>query len=229
MAGATMTAAQQAASDNVIRRALRSTLLGKHAADSNTVLVEELGLCRGRVRVDLAVVNGFLHAYEIKSDRDNLRRLAKQVDVYGRVVDRATIVVGDRLLQCASEAVPAWWGVMRVRNKPSGMQFTTVRRPGKNPGRNPRALAELLWSADAISLLEERDIVRGIRGRPRRMLWDRVCEEYSVDEIASAVRLRLKARATRPSCESPETGGESCQVFARHLPNHIAEPRQRQP
>ena len=229
VARTTMTTAQQAASDDVIRTALRSRLLVEHATNSDSVFVDELGLCRGQVRVDVAVVNGLLHAYEIKSDCDNLRRLAKQVDIYGRVVDRATIVVGDRLLECASEAVPAWWGVIRVRTKPNGVQLTTVRRPGKNPSRNPRALAELLWSADAISLLEERGIVRGIRGKPRRMLWDRVCEEYSVDEIARAVRLRLKARATRPSCESPETHGESCQVFATHLPNHTAEPRRPQP
>lgn len=219
----------QATSDNVIRTALRSTLVAKHAADPDTVLVEELGLCRGQVRVDLAVVNGLLHAYEIKSDRDSLRRLAKQVDVYGRVVDRATIVVGNRLLQRASEAVPPWWGVIRVSTKASGVRFTAVRRPQKNPDRNPRALAELLWSADAISLLEERDLAKGIRGKPRWMLWDRVCEEYSLDEIARAVRLRLKARATRPSSESPETHGEWCRVFATHLPNQSAEPRQPRP
>jgi len=28
--------------------------------------------------------NGLLHGYEIKSDRDSLRRLATQVDVYGK-------------------------------------------------------------------------------------------------------------------------------------------------
>lgn len=220
-----LTPAQRATSDDVIRTALRSRLLAE-AAGHDTVLVEELGLCRGQVRVDVAVVNGLLHAYEIKSDRDNLRRLATQVDIYGRVVDRATIVVGDRLLRCASEAVPAWWGVIRVRATPRGMRFTTVRRPQKNPDRNPRALAELLWSADAISLLEERDVVRGIRGKPRRMLWDRVCEQYSLDEIASAVRHCLKARAARPSSASPARDGESSQACATPLPNHTPESRQ---
>ena len=222
-----MTPAQRATNDDIIRTALRSRLLAQ-AVGHDTVLVEELGLCQGQVRVDVAVVNGLLHAYEIKSDRDNLRRLAKQVDTYGRVVDRATIVVGDRLLQCASEAVPAWWGVIRVRSTPRGVRFTTVRRAQKNPDRNPRALAELLWSADAISLLKERDIVRGIRGKPRRMLWDRICEQYSLDEIASAVRCRLKARAAHPSSELPATDGESCQACATPLPNHTPESRQPQ-
>ena len=225
---ASMTTAQ-ATSDNVIRTALRSTLLAKHAVDFDTVIVEELGLCRGQVRVDLALVNGLLHAYEIKSDRDNLRRLPKQVDAYGRVADRATLVVGEHLLQCASEAVPAWWGVIRVRARRSGVRFATVRRPRRNPDRNPRALAELLWSGDAIALLEQRNAAKGMRGKPRWTLWDRVCKEYSLDEIAHAVRLRLKARATHPSSEPPERYGEWCQVFARHLPNQGAEPRPLQP
>ncbi len=220
-----LTPAQRATSDDVIRTALRSRLLTE-ATGHDTVLVEELGLCRGQVRIDVAIVNGLLHAYEIKSDRDNLRRLAKQADFYGRVVDRATIVVGDRLLECASEAVPAWWGVIRARTTPRGVRFTTVRRARKNPDRIPRALAELLWSADAMSLLEARDLARGFRGKPRRMLWDRVCEQYSLGEIASAVRRHLKARAARPGSGSPARDGESYRACATPLPNHAPEPRQ---
>ena len=59
-------------------------------------MVDELGVCRGQVRIDVAVVNGRFHGYEIKSDRDSLRRLDGQVDLYSKVLDRATIVVGDR-------------------------------------------------------------------------------------------------------------------------------------
>jgi hypothetical protein len=57
-------------------------------------------------------------------------------------------------------------------------------------------LVELLWFDDAIGLLEGRDVARGVRGKPRRFVWDRVCEHFSVDEIASAVRTQLKARTT---------------------------------
>ena len=81
-----------------IRSALRSRLLAKHAADADTVIIDELGVCRGKVRVDVAVVNGMLHGYEIKSDRDNLRRFSGQVDFYGKVLDRATLVVGEKTL-----------------------------------------------------------------------------------------------------------------------------------
>ena len=180
--------------DAEIRPALRQHLLRSHGDEPDTVLVEELGLCRGQVRVDLAVVNGSLHGFEIKSDRDSLRRLAVQVDLYSQVLDRATLVVGDRFAPFAPSLVPAWWGIVRVSPRASGLQFTSLRRSKVNPQRNARVLAELLWSTQALELLEERGVAKGMRGKPRRVLWDRVCECLSVDEIAAAVRQRLKAK-----------------------------------
>jgi hypothetical protein len=181
--------------DAEIRPALRECLLRRHANQPDTVLIEELGLCRGKVRVDLAVVNGSLHGFEIKSDRDSLRRLAAQVDLYSQVLDRATLVVGERFAPFATSLVPAWWGVVRVSITASGLRFTTLRRSRLNPQRNARVLAELLWAGQALALLEERSAARGMRGKPRRVLWDRVCECLSVEEIAAAVRDRLKANS----------------------------------
>ncbi|MBI2571911.1 MAG: sce7726 family protein [Candidatus Schekmanbacteria bacterium] len=181
--------------DADIRPALRSSLLGKHAGEADTVIIEELGVCRGRVRVDVAVVNGIIHGYEIKSDRDTLRRLSTQIDFYGKVLDRATLVVGEHHLSHALDILPAWWGVLRVQQTPRNDRFKTIRRGRKNPNKDPRSLVELLWLDDALALLEAREVARGVRGRPRRIVWDRVCEHFSVDEIAAAVRAQLKARA----------------------------------
>jgi len=181
--------------DAEIRPALREHLLRRHASEADTILIEELGLRRGQVRVDLAVVNGSLHGFEIKSDRDSLRRLAVQVDLYSQVLDRATLVVGERFAPHATSLVPVWWGVLRVSRKPGGLGFTTLRRSGVNPQRNARVLAELLWAGQALALLEERNAATGMRGKPRRVLWDRVCEYLSVEEIAAAVRDRLRANS----------------------------------
>ena len=181
--------------DSAIRPALRSRLLGEHGQDADTVLIEELGLCRGHVRIDIAVVNGLLHGYEIKSDRDNLRRLGTQVNLYGKVLDQATLVVGDRFLASALNIVPEWWGVLHALPASHGLQFRMVRHPRRNPQRDPRVLVELLWSDQAMALLEQRNAARGVRGRPRRIVWDRVCDHFGVDEIAAAVRARLKTRA----------------------------------
>jgi hypothetical protein len=169
-------------------------LLSAHDQDANTVVVEELGLCRGRVRVDVAVVNSILHGYEIKSDRDSLYRLRTQVNVYGKVLDQATLVVGNRFLDEGLEIVPSWWGVLHVYSKSNALQLKTIRRPRKNPQRDPRALVELLWFEHAIGLLEQRNVARGARGKTRRVVWDRICDHFGIDEIAAAVRGRLKAR-----------------------------------
>ena len=183
--------------DSEIRSVLRSRLSQKHTDESRTVLIEELGLCRGQVRVDLSVVNGLLHGYEIKSDRDSLRRLDGQVELYGKVFDRATLVVGERHLAEALDSVPEWWGVLLAHRSTKGLQLKTVRSPRSNPKKDPRALVELLWLDDALALLEERDAARGFRGKARWIVWDRVCELCSLNEIARAVRTQLKARVKK--------------------------------
>lgn len=189
--------------DRDIRCVLRTRLLVEHAHEPHTVILEELGVCRGRVRVDLVVVNGLLHGYEIKSDRDSLRRLTGQVDLYSRVLDRATLVTGDRHLAEALDIVPPWWGILRVCATTTVPRFTTLRRGRHNPQQDPRSLVELLWLDESIALLAQRRGARGVRGKPRRAVWDRVCEYFDVDEIAAAVRANLMARAVTPSPPAP--------------------------
>jgi hypothetical protein len=183
--------------DSEIRSVLRSSLSKKHAHTSRTVFIEELGLCRGQVRVDLSVVNGLLHGYEIKSDRDSFRRLRGQVELYGKVLDRATLVVGERHLDEALDNVPEWWGILLAHRSAKGLQLKTMRSPRSNPKKDPRALVELLWLEDALALLEKRDTARGFRGKARWIVWDRVCEICSLNEIARAVKIQLKARAKK--------------------------------
>lgn len=191
-------------SDPDIRVALLQRLRAAHARQQDTAFIEELGLCRGRVRVDVAVVNGILHGFEIKSDRDSLRRLAGQVDLYGRVLDKATLVVGASHVDDAVTLLPAWWEVQVVHGSADRPQLTRLRPGRKNPTREARALVELLWSHDALALVEARGGARGYRGRPRREVWDRVCELYKVEEIAAAVREALKARSSLGASEPRE-------------------------
>ncbi len=182
--------------DAALRRVLRIKLEAEHFTETDTVIVDELGLCRGQNRVDVAVVNGSLHGYEIKSDRDTLRRLPAQVEMYGRVLDRVTLVVGEKHLIAATKLVPKWWGVTVAAQRRDQPVLRAVRKGRKNPSRNPRALAELLWLSEAMALLEARGLAVGVRGKPRAAVWDRVCEHLSLDEVAAAVRAALKTRKT---------------------------------
>lgn len=192
-----MRTAQLSFGDSDVRPALRSYLQARYASNADTILIEELGLSRGQVRVDIAVVNGQLHGFEIKSDRDTLRRLDGQVALYSKVFDRATLVVGDRHLAETIKILPNWWGVLRICTVKARPRFKIVRRGRTNPRKDPRLLVELLWLDDAKALLAKRNALRGARGKSRRLVWDRVCEHFTIDEIAAAVRATLKARSTR--------------------------------
>lgn len=184
--------------DPDIRAALRVQLEARWAGECETRLIEELGFCRGQARIDVAVVNGVLHGYEIKSNRDRLNRLPSQVVLYGRVLDRATIVVGSTHLEGSLQIVPAWWGVLRVDATSDGPLFESVRSPRDNPDQDPRALVELLWRDEALALLETRQAAHGVRSKPRPAIWGRVCECFELEEIAAAVRDCLRVR-TWPS------------------------------
>ena len=143
--------------DREIRSALLASLRALHANEDDVALLEELGLCRGEVRIDVTVVNGSLHGYEIKSDRDSLRRLARQVAVYSAVLDRATLVVGERHVRVAVELVPSWWEVLLAKVTPAGLVLTQLRVGGVNENRDGRALVELLWLEHALALLAARN------------------------------------------------------------------------
>ena len=183
-----------ALSDAEIRPALRSKILGDYGDEQDTVLIEELGLSRGRVRVDMALVNGHIHGFEIKSDRDSLKRLAGQAEIYCKVFDHMTMVTGKRHLNEVLESLPPWWSVLQIVQKAGVIWFKSHRKGKRNPKRDPRTLVELLWLDDAIALLEQRNLARGFRGKPRGVVWDKVCDCYTLDEIADTVRECLKAR-----------------------------------
>ena len=163
--------------------------------ETDTVIIDEMGLCQGKTRIDLAVVNGQLHGYEIKSERDNLRRLPTQVCMYGKVFDRVTLVCGKRHVSEALGTVPAWWDILRVTPNGQGADFERVRIGGQNPDRSARALAELLWLEEALNLVAQRRSLRGLRGKPRSAIWDKVCDLFTLEEVAEAVRRHLRATA----------------------------------
>src|SRR5262245_15015533 len=113
--------------DTDIRPALRRFV--EPADESDTVVLEELGIGKHAVRVDMAVVNGSMHAYEIKSDFDTLRRLSVQAEHYGKCFELVTLVVGPRHLKLARALVPKWWGLVLASAHPGEIRFVVARKP----------------------------------------------------------------------------------------------------
>jgi hypothetical protein len=76
--------------DADIRSVLVAELKQRFSDPSHDLILEEFG-CK-TARIDIAVVNGALHGFEIKSDSDSLARLAGQAEQYGRVFDFVTLI-----------------------------------------------------------------------------------------------------------------------------------------
>ena len=193
-----------------IRQALRGEVARRHDGEIGTLIVEELGLCQGVARVDLAVVNDSLHGYEIKSERDTLDRLPGQVAAYKRALNYVTIVVSPSHAAKAINMIPLWWGVMDAVSDSKGLQLKVTREPRSNPDVEPFALAQFLWREEALRVLIEYGLDAGIRSKPREVLWNRLASEFSLEDLGQIVREHLKSRgATWRSPALIELGGDS--------------------
>lgn len=187
-----------------IRRELLSRLRDEHAGNlGDTLIVDELGICQGERRVDVAVVNGSLAGFEIKSERDTLVRLGHQRDAYGLVFDEVTLVVGARHLKAARDVVPRWWGIMVATGQRGDVTLSLKRQPKRNRRTSDYAVAQLLWRDEALAILEKHSLDAGLRTKPRAQLWRALAEVLNPVELRREVRDHLRARAWR-AVSSPQ-------------------------
>jgi hypothetical protein len=178
-----------------IRHALREHLGFVFEKDPTALIVEELGLCRGTVRVDMAVVTGTLKGFEIKSDQDTLKRLPTQATAYNKVFDTLTIVVGDRHVHRIADVVPAWWGILLFDDQSSDQPKLLCFRPeALNSDLDPFALVQLLWRDEALALLGAEGMGAGMKSKPRRYLWEALAKNFVLSDLREMVRTQLKAR-----------------------------------
>lgn len=184
-----------------MRKALHEQMLVRFKKDGVSRVLDELAVGYDEARVDVAVINGALHGYEIKSDSDTLERLPHQIKAYCQALDYVTLVASPRHLEKASIMVPEWWGLVSAQSIRNGLvKLRTVRRRRRNPRITPLGLAVFLWREEALAFLEQRG-ERGIRGWTKAQLWDLMAARASANEISVYVRKCLK---TRPAWRADE-------------------------
>lgn len=179
-----------------IRTALDAQLGVEHPPE-DTLIFHEFGVAHGAARVDIGVVNGSLEGFEIKSDRDTLRRLPAQVAAYNRVFDRVWIVVSGKHVGRLSGVVPAWWGVRHACDGPDGVEIRIKRQAKLNPKREPLAVAQLLWRDELLVALTGLGLELGMRSKPKRAMQQTLAGAVDLDELASLVREAIKRRDWR--------------------------------
>jgi hypothetical protein len=180
--------------DSDVRLAVKDWLQAKHAHDNDTRIVEEMGIWSGSVRIDIAVINGELSGFELKSDRDTLERLPQQADIYSRVFDQVHLVVGARHSQKASAVVPDWWGITVATQNAGKVELSLARSALPNPAPEPYLIAQLLWREEAVSVLEAFGLAKGWRSKRMKLIHERLAIELPLQELKSQVRSLLKTR-----------------------------------
>ena len=175
--------------DLLIRSALKTDLQNRHAKDKKLKIIEELGVQHGSARVDIAVVNGILHGYEIKSDKDTLQRLPEQVSAFNSVFDKITLVVGKNHLHEAIGMVPDWWEIIIAKIDENGaVVFCSIREGEFNKGQDSVSIARLLWREEALKILEAEDQAKGFYSKPRNCIYKKLSTVLDQKTLGDKVR-----------------------------------------
>jgi hypothetical protein len=198
-----------------IRSAARSRLLAHAQSCPDTRIVEELGLSHGASRVDIAVINGHIRGIEIKAEADTLVRLPRQISAYGSVVDLATLVAAERHVGSAAAQLPAWWGIIAVRQNSKGtISFRRLRDERINRGVDPMSLVRLLWRSEVAELLRALGADEPLLRSPRVVLYTELVAALSMTRLRRTVRETLKTRENWRDRERPSSCGGSSRPTA---------------
>jgi hypothetical protein len=178
-----------------VRTALRRELNRLHVGVDRTLIVEEMGIWSGSVRVDIAVVNGEMHGFEIKSARDTLARLPAQQELYSQVFDRVTLVVADRHVGKAEQLIPRWWGTMLAStNAECSVTLRDGRTGDLNPNPNALQTVRLLWRQELTGILDRYGLLKGYRNASSDKLGRKLACELPNDVLRYEIREALKNR-----------------------------------
>ena len=126
-------------------------LLGKHSLNTAVLLNEFRVQDR---KADVVVINGTSNVYEIKTERDSLRRLEKQVTTYRLVFANINVIVGMNHLETVLSTVPESVGVLLLSDR---YQISTVRESIES---TTEIQSETIF--DSIRLSESKAILKNV-------------------------------------------------------------------
>lgn len=132
----------------------RTILLGTHSLRTASMLNEfRVGECKA----DLAILNGTATVYEVKSERDSLSRLERQVIAYAKVFARVYVIAGENHVDAVLDSVPKDVGVMRLNSRHG---ISILREAADRPERtSPAAIFDSIRTLEASKILQSRGML----------------------------------------------------------------------
>ncbi len=180
--------------DRNIRDLLKKTELQSYIADyPHSKIIEEMKLPVAKARIDIAVVNGHLHGYEIKSASDTLQRLPSQVTAYSKIFDYLTVVTEFKYHHKLNDILPEWVGIAVCSDKVTEEEYEIIRPPIRNEEKDNFYIAKLLWVSELYELLKEQNITFK-KSERSWALYQKLAANLETDHLSDLVREKLKFR-----------------------------------
>lgn len=100
--------------------------------NKDEVCLFEYNVCNSRV--DFARINGKSHAYEIKTELDNLDRLNQQISDYKKVFEFVTVVAHKNHVPKVRKVISRNVGIISYEFNDNSIEFNEVRKAKQNKG-----------------------------------------------------------------------------------------------
>ncbi|WP_420548553.1 sce7726 family protein [Curvivirga sp.] len=170
-------------------------LLGIHSLNT-AAMINEFRV--GKSKADTVILNGTGTVYEIKSERDTLSRLDKQINDYKNVFAKVNVITGENHLEGVLKTVSKDVGVMILSERYS---ISTLREAQDLPERtSPIAILDSIQIKEAKAILKFLNLA--IPDVPNTKMYPALCEVF-LDLEASIVHRAMvevlkKSRSLTP-------------------------------
>ena len=143
----------------------------------------------GKSRADvLAIVEGEIIGFEIKSDSDTYSRLKRQIKDYEHFCNRCYVVVGESHIH-VSEHIPDYWGIIVVNNE----NVIVDRDAAQCPKVKIFDQLDLLWRNE-LSNIQEKEGLPKLANKRRREIYQRLIDKVGEEQTRLDITSQLFER-----------------------------------
>ena len=195
-------------------------LLGTHSLRTASMLSEfRVGECKA----DIAILNGTATVYEVKSERDSLARLERQIGAYSKVFAKINVISAEDHVRGVNGTVPEFVGILCLNDR---HHISTLREAKDQPERtSPTAIFDSIRIAEARMVLSYLGI--SIPATPNTRLHATLREAFAELDPAQAhhamVRILKRTRNLLPLSTLVEKLPPSLQTAALSVPLRRAD------
>lgn len=181
--------------DLEIRRYFHHKKLRHYHECPNTLVIDELGVAHGKNRADIAVLNGTIHGFEIKSSKDTLSRLPEQINEYSRCFEKVSIIAAPNHIEKLQLMLPPWCGlILATKGAKGAITFKTIRRAQKNPNIEIYAMAHFLWRKEIIEILTQFGESEKNLKLSREKLYRLLPENTTTKQLTELIKAKFMSR-----------------------------------